>query len=272
MSKFKFLPSSERNSAVPPPEPPLPLAASLARSAAESVPGRYTSEPPLPLAASLARSAFGRYRSLEPLRDPHPVGFEIAPLVTTERRPILPIVQNNLSAILQPLPVALPVQRPVPSVAPLAPSVYRSLRPLAEVSRTYKLFVSHGWEYADEYDGLVNLLRRSALRWSNLSIEKDNPVGPNPLLQRSNLRLIRELTTRIREADCVLILAGMYSKYSDWIQSEIELAQEFGKPIVGVRPRGQERIPWEVRVAVGNRMVNWSTDSIVAEIRAAVAP
>ena len=35
----------------------------------------------------------------------------------------------------------------------------------------------------------------------------------------------------------------MYGSFSPWIQSEIEAAQENGKPILGVEPNGQQRVP-----------------------------
>jgi len=39
----------------------------------------------------------------------------------------------------------------------------------------------------------------------------------------------------------------MYVAHRQWIQSEIESALDFKKPIVGVAPRGQERIPEAAR-------------------------
>jgi hypothetical protein len=137
--------------------------------------------------------------------------------------------------------------------------------------RTYKLFLSHSWGHNDEYDGLVSLLDRAVLRfrWENLSITVGAPVLPNPSLRRSYRSVLQEVEQRIRQADCVLVLAGMYGSFSPWIQSEIEAAQDNGKPIIGVEPNGQQRVPQEVRNAA-REMVGWRSESVIAAIRSAV--
>lgn len=58
----------------------------------------------------------------------------------------------------------------------------------------------------------------------------------------------------------------MWSNYSDWIQFEMEFAEEIGKPILGVRPRSAKVMPTAV-VAKSDKIVNWNSDSIVAGIR-----
>jgi hypothetical protein len=55
--------------------------------------------------------------------------------------------------------------------------------------------------------------------------------------------LVRQLDERISQSDCLLVLAGMYAAHRGWIQSEIEAAKGFQKPIVAVGPRGNERFP-----------------------------
>lgn len=57
----------------------------------------------------------------------------------------------------------------------------------------------------------------------------------------------------------------MYSAYSEVIPDEIEIANEFGKPFIVVKPRGNERIP---SIAKGAKeIVNWNTESVVNAIR-----
>jgi len=58
----------------------------------------------------------------------------------------------------------------------------------------------------------------------------------------------------------------MYASYSRWINVEMDLADEFRKPMIGVRPWGQERTPQAVQDRV-KEMVGWNTDSIVSAIR-----
>ena len=82
----------------------------------------------------------------------------------------------------------------------------------------------------------------------------------------SNAELKEQLRKQIRPVNCVIIISGMWFNHSDWIKFEMEFAQDIGKPILGVRPRGAKVTPTEV-VLAADKMVNWSTESIVAGIR-----
>jgi hypothetical protein len=99
----------------------------------------------------------------------------------------------------------------------------------------------------------------------------DNPIKMPDLLPKSNRCILKELEERIKESDALLVLAGMYVRHSAWIQSEIEAASEFCKPIIGVKPRGQERIPAALP-ALACELVGWTTDSIVGAIRRHAKP
>ena len=74
-----------------------------------------------------------------------------------------------------------------------------------------------------------------------------------------------ELDEQIRPVNCVIVISGMYVAYRYWIQTEINIASRYVKPIIGVKPWGQERIPQEVQ-DVASEMVGWNTDSIVSAI------
>lgn len=66
--------------------------------------------------------------------------------------------------------------------------------------------------------------------------------------------------------NCVLIISGMYAAYSYWIQIEIDIAKGYHKPVIGLVPFGQDRVPMEVQ-QVAKKMVGWRTDSVVNAIR-----
>ena len=138
------------------------------------------------------------------------------------------------------------------------------------ITKTYYLFISHAWRYHDDYDRLVNLLNVAQVAdpgfaWHNYSSPLHNPaVDPDTEVGGRALR--RELEQQIRPTSCVLIISGMYVPYSYWIQTEIDIAQSYSKPSVGIRPRGQERVPLVVQQA-SNEMVGWDTSSIVAAIK-----
>jgi hypothetical protein len=147
-------------------------------------------------------------------------------------------------------------------------SPWESLAALQQpVSRRHKLFISHAWDYADDYNRLVALLNASLLfLWDNLSVPQESPLGMLAKLPKSHRNIVRQLDERILKSDCVLVLAGMYVAHRGWIQSEIEAAKEFHKPIIAVEPRGNERFPDAVMHAADAR-VGWNSNSIVSAVR-----
>ena len=128
--------------------------------------------------------------------------------------------------------------------------------------KTYLLFISHAWTYNDEYYRLVNLLdNANNFSWHNYSVPEHDPADAN-----NTSKLKTALQNQMRPTQAVLIISGMYAAYSEWIQYEIDLAVGWNKPIIGIRPRGSERIPTAVS-SVAKEMVGWNTSSIVAAIR-----
>lgn len=133
--------------------------------------------------------------------------------------------------------------------------------------RTHNLFISHSWAYGDQYKRLVGLLRaRRYFRFRNYSVPKDDPIHNAP----TSPALRRAIKAKMNPCGVVLILAGVYATYSDWIDQEIELAQEGfrnRKPIIAIKPLGSQRISVPVQQAA-DRVVSWRTESIVQAIRA----
>ena len=128
--------------------------------------------------------------------------------------------------------------------------------------KTYDLFISHAWTHHAEYDRLVKRLRATPnFKPRDYSVPKQDPLDAN-----NDARLTAALKRQIRPVNCVLILAGMYVNHRKWIKKEIAIAQTFDKPIVGIRPWGQQRTPTAVQEAA-DIMVGWNTDSIVKAIR-----
>ncbi|ADB58814.1 TIR domain-containing protein [Archaeoglobus profundus] len=132
--------------------------------------------------------------------------------------------------------------------------------------RIYNLFISHSWRYSGEYNRLVNLLNNAPyFWWRNYSCPQHDPaVDPDSEVGRRTLT--RELMNQIRPVHCVIVLSGLYVAYSYWIQKEIDIALSFGKPIIGVKPLGSERVPRMIQ-EVAREIVGWRTDSIISAIR-----
>ena len=129
---------------------------------------------------------------------------------------------------------------------------------------SYHLFISHSWNYTKQYDGLLNLLSKTNLSCKNYSASRENPITDT----RTDAQLREAIKQKMRPVSCVIVLAGVYASRSKWIEVEIELAKELNKKIVGVRPRGNERISQLVQDNA-YMMVNWNSDSLASAIRRA---
>ena len=129
--------------------------------------------------------------------------------------------------------------------------------------KTYNLFISHSWAYSDAYNGLVTLLnKRPYFDYKNYSVPKENPIHTTG----TDRELYEAIQNKVVFCDIVIILAGVYSSYSKWINKEIEIAEYFGKPIIAVEPWGSEKTSKIVKEHA-DRIVKWNTESIVSAIR-----
>ena len=127
----------------------------------------------------------------------------------------------------------------------------------------YNIFISHSWTYSDAYEKLVNLLGAApCFAYKNYSVAKNDPIH-NAIY---DYQLKAAIRNQMQHASCILILAGVYSTYSKWINIEIQLAQEMGKKIIAIEPWGAERTSIRVKNSA-NVIVKWQTSSIVKAIR-----
>ena len=128
---------------------------------------------------------------------------------------------------------------------------------------TYNLFISHSWTYGDAYDRLVDMLNaKPYFSYKNYSVPKYDPIHN----VSNDYQLKEAIRRQMQPASCILILAGVYSTYSKWINIEIELAQSMGKKIIAIEPWGAERTSSKVKCAA-HSIVRWNTDSIINAIR-----
>ena len=79
-------------------------------------------------------------------------------------------------------------------------------------------------------------------------------------------RALREaIFNQIAKCHVVVIPLGMYANYSKWIKKEINGANHYAKPILGVNPWGQERKS-SVVAAAAKETVGWNSKSVVGGI------
>jgi len=132
------------------------------------------------------------------------------------------------------------------------------------MAKIYNIFISHSWAYTDAYGKLVNLLdsKGGYFPYKNYSVPQNDPIHDAP--NQASLRSAIE--QQIKPASVVLILAGVYSTYSKWINIEIEIAARLGKPIIAIEPWGSEKTSKIVKDAA-DKVVKWQTDAIVGAVR-----
>lgn len=131
---------------------------------------------------------------------------------------------------------------------------------------TYRLFISHAWRYGSDYDRLVTLLNNANnFSYYNYSAPRERPLFPQgtPV---TNAEIARMITAKIKPAQVVIVLCGMYAAHSDWMKYEVDEAVRMGKPIIAVAPWGQTNCPSYV-LERASTLVHWNTQSIVTAIR-----
>lgn len=128
--------------------------------------------------------------------------------------------------------------------------------------KTRMIFVSHAWSYDEHYWKVVEWFNGAAnFSWKNCSVPNHDALP-----DKTSAGLSAGMTRQISPAQVVVILAGMYAAHSAWIDYEIQEAVRMGKPIVGVVPWGQERVPLNVQNAA-KVMVGWNSASVIQAVR-----
>ena len=128
--------------------------------------------------------------------------------------------------------------------------------------KQYRLFISHSWTYSDAYEKLINILDSQNLSYYDHSVPKSDPIHTNG----TDKDLYEAIKNKLAGTSCVLILAGVYSTYSKWINKEIEISKAFGKPIIAIEPRGAEKTSTIVKNNA-DIIVKWQGASIVKAIK-----
>jgi len=134
------------------------------------------------------------------------------------------------------------------------------------MAKVYNIFISHSWTYSDAYKKLTALLsERPYFFYNDYSIPKDDPVHTSG----TDKELYEAILNKMRPCHIVLIMAGVYSTYSKWINNEIQAAKKGflqPKPIVAVKPWGQTNVS-SIVAENADALVGWNTESIVEAIR-----
>ncbi len=120
-----------------------------------------------------------------------------------------------------------------------------------------RLFISHSWDYSEDYVTLVNFLRRiDDFDFYNYSVPKHNPLSAD-----TDKKLLDELCDQLRGCHILIVLATMRPTYSEWIQKEILIANVYDKAVLAILPRGQKRVA-SIITTYSDKLVKWNVKSI----------
>lgn len=128
---------------------------------------------------------------------------------------------------------------------------------------TYPLFISHCWDYNNEYNTVENWIDESDINWKNMSIPEHDPKDTT-----SDEELEEKIENNIKNSSLFIILAGMYVAQQNrtWINKEIDIANKYNKKILAIKPWGHERVPIRIQ-EVADSIVNWQSSSVVNGIK-----
>lgn len=130
------------------------------------------------------------------------------------------------------------------------------------MAKTYRIFISHSWAYGDAYDKMIKFFEDQNLDYYDHSVPQGDPIHTNG----TDKELKAAIDAKIKGTSCIVILAGVYASYSKWIQKEIDIAIEYGKPIIAVEPWDADKTSKVVKDNA-DVTVKWQGKSIVDAIK-----
>ena len=127
------------------------------------------------------------------------------------------------------------------------------------------LFISHAWKYSEHYDTIYDWIfeqnwsiGQASLNFKDYSIPKDDPVHTNG----TDKELKAAIDAKLARSSVILTITGVYSTYSKWINKEIELAQDYNKPILAITPQGAKKTS-QVVADAATKSIGWTKKSVV---------
>jgi len=128
------------------------------------------------------------------------------------------------------------------------------------------VFVSHHHKDDANVDGLTDMLSGKGYQLRNSSIrvkpENQKRLDQNKISDRTIARLLR---MKMRWASQVIVVIGKETHERPWVNWEIKVAHDLGKPIIGVYENGlkeQVEIPDNLEKYATSK-VGWRSDSVI---------
>ena len=128
---------------------------------------------------------------------------------------------------------------------------------------TPNIFISHRWADQVHYYNLVNKFDSYDFKHLDYSVPQHDPLDVIRTIQ-----IKAALREQVRQCNYFLIFANMSIGNSSWCKYEVELASDYKKPILSVRPHGYTgNVPLFIQNAdTEGGAVGFNTPSIIRKI------
>lgn len=125
------------------------------------------------------------------------------------------------------------------------------------------VFISHRWAYKHDYDKLVEKLNDYGFTYLDYSVPEHDPLDVNKVNEIEDA-----LREQVRQSNYVIVFANMAIGNSIWCQHELNVAAEYNKPVLSVKPWGYSgNIPKFIQAAdTENGPVGFNTPTIIKKI------
>jgi hypothetical protein len=101
--------------------------------------------------------------------------------------------------------------------------------------KNYTVFVSHSWDYDKQLKNMKSLIEKK----DTITIEYSEVTVDKPINSEDTAYIRSVLKNKIINSDVFLVMAGMYTSYSDWMQWEIDTAKKMEFLSLQLNPEGQ---------------------------------
>jgi hypothetical protein len=128
--------------------------------------------------------------------------------------------------------------------------------------KAYNLYLSHSWNHNLAYKKLNTLLGgRPDFAYNDFFVT-ENPDHSF----YTERQLYESIRHKMKHCHVIIIMCGVYSLYSRWLNKEIILGKdELRKPIIAIQPFDASRTSFIIKQNA-DRIVDWNIDSIISTI------